>query len=446
MFDIAATTALLLDMSQVANPQDLLRLFLVHANRAFHVDKALVLRRDGLTHPWFRIVLSAACGERTASAEMVTPDTPISGGILSDLLYEGRFVTVTPPVFDGTDPAASLLIGCRSLVAFPLFERGDSVGMVVLLGPTERECSALDLSGLAVVGALLQRAEHEFSLGRQLETTCRDLDAELAAVASVQRWLLPSLAKRSPGVDVASVYRTAHHASGDYYDASPLSSRSFGIVIADVSGHGAAAAVLMAILRTVVHGEVDRARIDSPAALLDRADEHFCSIGLASRGAFITAFSGTLDTETGGFRYSSAGHPPPRVVRAADGAVIPLEGGRSVPLGILSDHPPRVEESVLLGVGDLLVTYTDGITEARSRNGELFGEDRLDHVLRRLPRHMSPEEVVRAITQAVDEFTGNAPPDDDQALLLLEWQGRGVGSRSSASLRVGEAAALGGLA
>src|SRR5512147_1206706 len=95
----------------------------------------------------------------------------------------------------------------------------------------------------------------------RLEATCRALDAELAAAASVQRWLLPPLNSPGPHIRVAASYRTAQHASGDYYDAGELPDGRFGVLIADVSGHGAAAAVLMAILRTIVHDEVDRSRV-----------------------------------------------------------------------------------------------------------------------------------------------------------------------------------------
>jgi sigma-B regulation protein RsbU (phosphoserine phosphatase) len=270
---------------------------------------------------------------------------------------------------------------------------------------------------------LLQRADRAWALTRKLEATCRALDAELAAAASVQRWLLPPPTPPTAGVCVAASYRPAHHAGGDYYDAGELPDGRFGVLIADVSGHGAAAAVLMAILRTCVHDEVDQSPIAGPAAILDYADNRLCTLGLPSRGWFVTAFSGMLNTATGMFSYSCAGHPPPRLVRARDRTITPLDGASALPLGVLEDSPQRAEESVILTAGDLLVLYSDGITEARSPGGEFFGVARLDQVLGELPDPVTPETAVEAIQRAVEKFAGAAAASDDQTLVAVRWYG-----------------------
>ncbi|MFO0873629.1 MAG: PP2C family protein-serine/threonine phosphatase [Phycisphaerales bacterium] len=422
MRDIESTTALLRQMSGISDPKKLLRLILDSARRDFNVQRAIVLSREGLQYPLFRVVLTAGCDDQAPGAAADDPELVHAGGLLAELLYAGRFSRMTPIVSHGTAPSQALLEGCRSLVAFPMYDRGDAVGMVVLLGPSDQECGAPDLCGLAIMAALLERADRAYSLAKQLETTCRALDAELAAAASVQRWLLPPPAPPTPSVDVASFYRTAHHCGGDYYDAGTLANGAFGVLIADVSGHGAAAAVLMAILRTVVHDEVDRTRHTNPAALLDHADERFCAIGLPSRGMFITAFSGVLDVHTGRLAYSCAGHPSPRLLRAADRAVTPIAGANLLPLGILEDRTPHAEEIIALEPGDLLLFYSDGITEARSPTGEFFGVERLDQLLGELPQPASTDAAVQAIREAVDAFSGAGPPADDQTLLAVRWR------------------------
>jgi sigma-B regulation protein RsbU (phosphoserine phosphatase) len=423
MWDIEATTSLLREMSGTLDPQELLRLFLAHARRSFNVQRAIVLNRDGLEYPQFRVVLYAECGDPRAGTRVDDLNITRAGGLLADLLYAGQFRRLTQPlVFDRAEPFFPLLRDCRSLVAFPLFDQREAVGAVILLGPSAQDCNAAELCGLAIMASLLQRADRAHALTKQLETTCRTLDSELAAAASVQRWLLPPPAPPTAGVGVASFYRPAHHAGGDYYDAGPLSDGNIGVLIADVSGHGTAAAVLMAILRTVVHDEVDRFRITNPAALLDHANDHFGAIGLPSRGAFITAFSGTLDSKAGRLTYSCAGHPSPRLLRAANGNVTPIAGATSFPLGILDNPPRHAEETVELEPGDLLLLYSDGITEARSPSGEFFGEARLDQVLRELPRPASPNAAIQAITRAVDAFAGSVEPSDDQTLLAVCWQ------------------------
>lgn len=426
MWDIETTTALLRQMSQTpSDPHAMLRLMLTHARAAFNVQRAIVLSRDGLEYPRFRVVLYAECDPPFPRAGTAADDADSSraGGLLADLLYEGRFRRVVPLEFDDAEPSRPFLEGCRSLVAFPLFDHGESVGMVVLLGPSERDCSEPDLCGLAIMGALLQRADRTHALTTELEHTCLALDAELAAAANVQRWLLPPPGPPVVGVRTAALYRTARHAGGDYYDAGQLPDGTFGVLIADVSGHGAAAAVLMAILRTIVHDEVDRSRVVGPAALLDHADDRLCALGLSSRGAFVTAFSASLDTATGRLRYARAGHPPPRLVRARHRTIESLDGANSLPLGVLDSRSARIEETVVLEPGDAAVFYSDGITEAKSREGEFFGTERLDRALRQVTPSATAESMVAAIEQAVRAFSDGDSPRDDQTLLAVQWRG-----------------------
>ena len=265
---------------------------------------------------------------------------------------------------------------------------------------------------------MLGRAIESQKLANQLEVARRALDSELKAAADVQRWLLPSL----PALDdigIAASYRTARYSSGDYYDVGRLPDGRLGVLIADVSGKGAAAAVLMAVLRSIVHDEVDRTKTIGPAALLDYADSRLCDLGLAQLGMFVTAFSGVLDTATGAFTYSCAGHNPPRLLRTSDRTVISLDGARTLPLGLIEEPSKHTEETVVLAPGDLALFYTDGITEARSPTGEFFGDSRLDQILCDLADPPTPETAVQTIAKAVARFSGDGTLSDDQTLLAL---------------------------
>lgn len=426
MWNIDSTCKLLRDISAATEPGELLRLILEYARRSVHLDRALVLSREGLEFPFFRVKLRGECGDNRDTAPSADPDAVRSGGLLADLLYAGEFHTTTDLPRQYQDPASDLLGQSRFLVAFPLFERGTSVGMVVLLGPSTHVCDTAEICSLAIMGTLLQRADHAHMLTRELESTCRALDAELAAAASVQRWLLPPSTPPSAGVCLAASYRTAQQSGGDYYDAGELKDGRFGVMIADVSGHGAAAAVLMAILRTIVHDEVDDSPVAGPAALLDYAEKRLCSLDLSSRGWFVTAFSGALNTTTGVFSYSCAGHPPPRLLRARDRTITSLDGASTLPLGLLDGVSLHTEATVTLAPGDLLVFYSDGITEARSpseHGSEFFGIARLDQVLYELPDGATPDAVIDAIEKAVEAFSGAAPLADDQTLLAVQWLG-----------------------
>lgn len=423
MWDIESTTELLRDLSAADSSLDLLRLILVHARRNSELERAVVLSREGLSHPRFRVTLDVSCDGKRASENPQGIGPVRAGGLLSDLLYAGGYRSMSSLPSAGDDPAADLIADAQSLIAFPLLEQRAQTGVVVMFSPVAHAHDLRDLCGLAIMGAMLQRVNRADRLAQDLKAACRDLDAELAAAADVQRWLLPPQTPPSTGVGTAALYRPAQRSGGDYYDAGPLSDGRFGLMIADVSGHGAAAAVLMAILRTIVHDEVDQSPISGPAALLDYADDRLCALGLPSRGAFVTAISGALDTATGEFNYSCAGHPPARLLRAGDRSVVSLDGAATPPLGVLEERAPRKEEAVFLSPGDMLVFYSDGITEARSPTGDFFGTAGLDNALALLPPTTTPELVVAAIEQSVSSFSASESPLDDQTLMVVQWNG-----------------------
>lgn len=419
MWDILSTTELLKNMSASTEPDELLRLFVEHVRRTVYVERAVVLSNKGLTSPQYRVVLRAEWDKDARTSPVAAPDEVRTGGLLAKTLYRGDFQSIAEFAPEASDPAFDLLQGSRSLMAFPLFEKGASIGMVVMLGPAPHTCNTADLCGLAIMSALLERADSAQALARRLDATCRALDAELRAAADVQRWLLPPSITAAANASIAASYQTARHSGGDYYDVGELPDGRLGALIADVSGKGAAAAVLMAVLRTIVHDELDRSKVRGPAALLDHADARLCALGLPGRGVFVTAFSGALDAASGAFTYSSAGHNPPRLVRIRDRTITPLDRAATVPLGILDEPSRHVEETVVLMPGDLALLYTDGITEAMSPEGELFGTDRLDEVLRTLPEPVTPASAVEAVARAVEEFAGVRLLSDDQTLLAL---------------------------
>jgi phosphoserine phosphatase RsbU/P len=417
MWNIHSTTRLLNDISKSAEPDELVRLFFEQVRRGVHVERALVLSSEGLTAPRYRVARSVTA-DSTGTSVLAESGEIREGGLLARLLYAGELQSIADLSPEASDPAFDLLRGSRSLLAFPLFEKGASTGMVVMLAPSPYPCNTTDLCGLAMMSGLLDRAMHAQTLARQLELAYRELDAELQAAADVQRWLLPPPRSVVANTSVAASYRTARHSGGDYYDLAEMPDGRLGVLIADVSGKGAAAAVLMVVLRTIVH-ETAGSHVSGPAALLDYADRRLCEMGLAQRHAFVTAFACALDPATGVLTYSSAGHNPPRLLRARERIVVPLESARTPPLGVFDDPCAHEEASVVLDRGDLALFYTDGITEAASPQGDYFGDDRLDDILRSLPELVTPSLAVEAVSTAVDQFVGNAAPSDDQTLLAL---------------------------
>ncbi|NJL31099.1 MAG: SpoIIE family protein phosphatase [Phycisphaerales bacterium] len=269
------------------------------------------------------------------------------------------------------------------------------------------------------MSSFLGRVIEARELTDRLEASYHAMDIELKAAADVQRWLLPHNTLSTPMSDIAASYKTARHSGGDYYDVGELPDGRLGVFIADVSGKGAAAAVLMAVLRTIIHDEVDRSKVSGPGQLLDYADTRLCALGLAGRGLFVTAFSCVLDPANGTLTYSSAGHNPPRILSVRERLVQCMDEARTTPLGMLDKPCKHTEEVVAVEPGDLLLFYTDGITEARSPGGEFFGTVHLDEILRGLPDPLMPSYAVNEIIRAVSEFMGDGPLSDDQTILAL---------------------------
>lgn len=416
MWDVQSTARLLKQMSQSAEPSQLVRIFYDHIREGVDIQRALVLSCAGLSPPQYRLIHDVSHIDSRASAG--TDDALRRGGLLAEHLYLGEFQNIPNFSPDPDDPAFDLLRGGRSLMAFPFFDSGSAVGMVVLLGASSQPHNQADLSALATIASLLGRAIETRKLANELQIACAALDSELKAAADVQRWLLPSLPRVS-GIGVAASYRTARYSSGDYYDVGRLPDGRLGLLIADVSGKGAAAAVLMAVLRSIVHDEVDRTKTIGPAALLDYADGRLRSLRLSERGAFVTAFCAVLDPASGELVYSCAGHNPPRLLNVRNRTITALDKAATFPLGLFDEPHAHAEESATVMPGDLALFYTDGITEARNEAGDFFGTERLDQVLSDLNDPITPDAAVASIAKAVAGFEGSETPADDQTLVAI---------------------------
>jgi sigma-B regulation protein RsbU (phosphoserine phosphatase) len=216
---------------------------------------------------------------------------------------------------------------------------------------------------------------------------------------------------------MAAYYSTSARAGGDYYDFFPLPKGEWGLFIADVAGHGTPAAVLMAITHAIAHAEPGTHT--PPPELLKHLNDRLAR-SYTRNGTFVTAFYAVLDPATRTLTYSTAGHDPPRLVR--NGAVHSLDERGGLPLGILVAQPYE-QVTVKLERGDLLLLYTDGITEAMApldgaASRELFGLERLDAVLLQCGAQSSTQCIER-IKDDVAAFRQNQPSTDDETLIAL---------------------------
>lgn len=244
-----------------------------------------------------------------------------------------------------------------------------------------------------------------------------ELDRERQAVGEIQRSFLPASLPEIPGFEMSTYYRPSEHASGDYYDVVPLIGDQWGFVMADVAGHGTPAAVIMAVMRTLIHAELPSNRDKSASEFLEHVNRVMSETYLRN-GRFVTVWAAVLDPVSRRLTYASAGHNPPRLLRG--GSVLALGVASGLPLGI--DLAATYEdEGITLEAEDLLVIYTDGITEAM-RPGidglELFGTERLDRVLSECGSDRAGDCTDRVI-KAIAAFTNGAAPTDDQTMLIL---------------------------
>jgi len=248
-------------------------------------------------------------------------------------------------------------------------------------------------------------------LERELRRSRDSLNRELASAADMQRLLLPPTLPQHQSVDFVSYYRTSRHAGGDYYDVLPLGPDRYGIMVADVSGHGASAAIVMAMIRAVLHSHPAP---DEPAAVLHHINRHFRY--LWGSGIFATAVYGVLDTGRGTLRLSCAGHQPPLLARGS-GEVLTLPVEAVVPLLLMElGTVPCTEHG--LRPGDRVLFYTDGITEREAAGGEMFEEIRLTSVLSKIAS-LTPALMIDRLVSELDAFANGREPHDDQTLLIV---------------------------
>jgi serine phosphatase RsbU (regulator of sigma subunit) len=245
----------------------------------------------------------------------------------------------------------------------------------------------------------------------------RRLDLELAHGRRLQRSFVALVAPEVPGYEVASHYEAAREVGGDFFDLfrRRRRRRPLSIVIADVTGKGIAAALLMAFSRPLLHAAIDNTK--GPVEALERTNTILVQERRSS--LFITAVCAELDLPTGVLRVANAGHEPPLLVPASVAAPIRAIDCSGAMLGAFRSIGV-VEGEVTMGPGDAVVFYTDGVTDAANPSGERFGIDRLhDALLDARARGSGAGAIVDAIRAAMDAFQGDADPADDVTVVVL---------------------------
>ncbi len=407
------------ELSTQTDPQEMVQQYYERMRQVNpHVDRRLALSRRGLAFPKFRI---------TRFSEWQHPINPwkepeklpvLSGGILAELIYGNEPRIINDLVLAADDPAREYLAGMRSLQAIPLLENGESVNMTFHAMRTPDGFSEEHLPEAVWLANLFGRATNNLVLAERVKAAYEEIDRELLAVASIQRSLLPEQLPNIPELKLAAHYQTARRAGGDYYDFFPLPHGSWGLLIADVSGHGTPAAVMMAVMHSIAHSFSGPPNLPSEMLnfLNTKLNEHY----LGDSGTFITAFYAIFHPDSRALTYSSAGHNPPRRRSCTRGEVTALDQAQRFPLGVVPSLN-AINATVQLQSGDQLIFYTDGIIEAANSSGELFGTDRLDAELSRCSSE--PDEIIASLLNALEQHTVGAAPSDDRTVVVAKVVG-----------------------
>lgn len=267
------------------------------------------------------------------------------------------------------------------------------------------------------VEEVLARVETHLALRKlqkQLEDANRKMAQELALAGEVQTSFLPQELPHVPGWQLAATLKPARETSGDFYDLIHLPNGCLGIVIADVCDKGAGAALIMALCCTLIRTYAAQFPAQ-PEIVLSAVNRRI--LDDTNCDSFITVFFGILNLESGKFVYCNAGHCWPFLISHQSSENIRRLSITGVPLGI--EREETWEQSVVqLAPGDVLVLYTDGITEAQNTRRALFGEDRLLEAVTENLGHLA-QEIQDTVLAEVQRFSGDTPQSDDIALLVL---------------------------
>ncbi|MEQ8769180.1 MAG: PP2C family protein-serine/threonine phosphatase [Phycisphaerales bacterium] len=434
--DIGELAAVLRQSSTVTEPAELTYAFGRWLSRRFVRDYFVSVSKRGLVDGQYKITRTIKGNPADFNKRTQPRDTPRAnpwrdwddlptrtGGIIGEILARGE-----PALLTDLDLASDPVLGpemgedaarMHSMAAMPTFDRGEPINWAMSFS-TRADWISLDgfAAGFLDINMLGSATRNLVAL-REVDTLATRLRRQLEQVASLQRALLPERTPRIPGVKLATSYLTSAEAGGDYYDFFDFGDGRWGLLIADVAGHGAAAATVMAMLRAILHAYEGEER--TPAAIM-----RFCNQKLAAApldGSFTTAFCAMLDTGSGELTFARCGHNPPRL-RRADGSIESLECAGALPLGI--DAAIEIEQaSVAMRPGDTLVLYTDGITEAfapgERGQRDMFGVERLDDAIR--PPVESPAALMDEILASLYAHTKSLVREDDQTLVIARFDG-----------------------
>lgn len=331
----------------------------------------------------------------------------------------------------------------RSILCLPLIGNGDSlVGVIQVLNKRNRE--TFDEIDESLLAGLSDHITVALERGRLIEAYIEKerLEEGLKLAHDIQMSMLPKTFPPFPerrDLDIFAAITPAKKVGGDFYDFFFLDENRLCFAIGDVSGKGVPAALFMAVIKTLF--KAIAGRVQNPGEILSTVNREICRDNDSQM--FTTLFCGILDTRTGEIRYSNGGHNPPYHLSRAGVQQVPKTGGRV--LGLL-EETTYAGSRLVLGPGETLLLYTDGVTEALDPAEQFFSERRLESILTQI-NFASAREQIEYLTREITLFAAGAEQADDITTLAIRFLGAAGSNngelRFTLKNRIAEIAALG---
>jgi serine phosphatase RsbU (regulator of sigma subunit) len=374
---------------------------------AVPADRCMIMMRDK-NNPELKVAVA-----RLRDRQGDVGEIRISRSVLDEVVHNGKSVLTSDAQADPRFMGGTVVLqGVRSVLAVPLGVGENVFGIIYADSPIAEGRFTEDhlkvLTTLASVAAI--RVENARLTEEQLQR--ERLERELQVASEIQQRFQPTSAPQLNGYELQGISFPCYEIGGDYYDFIHRANGNLIVALGDVSGKGTAAALLMSSLHASVHAQFDIH--DSLADTISAVNRYLVESIPANR--FVTLFYAELNPKTGELRFLNAGHNPPLVVRAS-GTMEQLAAG-GLPLGIMLDADFR-EARTTLKAGDVLVIYSDGVSEAVSPTGEEFGPTRLYEVVSR-NLDASAAGIRDRIESALTKFSQGMPAADDITLVIVK--------------------------
>lgn len=347
------------------------------------------------------------------------PQFQVSRSVVERVAREGVAVLTSDAQIDDrfSMRQSVLMLGLRAILCVPLKIREQIVGVVYV--DNRLQAGIFNPEHLDLLTAIASSAAIAIENARLYQVAVEKgrLEQELQLARDVQASLLPRQTPRAPGWEFVACWRPAREVAGDFYDFIPGEAGQLGLVIADVTDKGMPAALFMALTRSIVRASIVGG--DTPARSIARANRLICAD--STHGMFVTLFFGMLDPATGELIYVNAGHNPPLLLQRRDGG----DQGQLVKLtrtGMALGVEAEIvyeQQGLRLRPGDIVVLYTDGVTDALDTRGRAFGMERLERVCIE-HRDASAVELLAALESALDIFAESTAPFDDIAIMVVK--------------------------